>query len=270
MARVDPQLENDVNSASASALSREPISLQQTPHEPISPLSSLTQPVTVEIPTSFASSYGTDKCPTIPSWPELTKPHEDLANDKSIIGDEGFLFAASYDKSSLLIARLRQQQVNNWESLDEDPSRPSTYQLPRAPLEPINPLPACDQVPDTSARPKLRFHFTHLSPKLPISRAPNPVSGIQPDSILHTRSPVIFCSRDHTTSDMLMLNKQGFRSNMEDIHAENVARLKQVSPEEIEDAHKRVIEKINHVIVEMFVSRNDNTSGNDNEDHNFV
>ncbi|KAH0457465.1 hypothetical protein IEQ34_012780 [Dendrobium chrysotoxum] len=53
-------------------------------------------------------------------------------------------------------------------------------------------------------------HVTHLSPKLPISCAPNSLSGIQPDSALGTR-PITFRPRDH---------------------------LKQVSPEEIDDAQK--------------------------------
>ncbi|KAH0449329.1 hypothetical protein IEQ34_023129 [Dendrobium chrysotoxum] len=60
---------------------------------------------------------------------------------------------------------------------------------------------------------------------------------------------------DDWETEMLMLNRQGFGSTMEDIHAENVARLKQMSPEEIEDAQKEIVGKMNPAIVEMLKKR---------------
>ncbi|KAL0903569.1 hypothetical protein M5K25_027957 [Dendrobium thyrsiflorum] len=54
---------------------------------------------------------------SIPSWPELTKPHWDPTGGKQFVGDEGLPFAGQYGESSLLAAPLRQQQFSSGGSL---------------------------------------------------------------------------------------------------------------------------------------------------------
>ncbi|KAH0462809.1 hypothetical protein IEQ34_010384 [Dendrobium chrysotoxum] len=54
---------------------------------------------------------------SIPSWPELTKFHWDLTGGKQVAGDEGLPYAGTYDESSLLTARLRQEQISSGGSL---------------------------------------------------------------------------------------------------------------------------------------------------------
>lgn len=56
-------------------------------------------------------------------------------------------------------------------------------------------------------------------------------------------------------TEMLMSNREGFESTMEDIHTENLARLKQMPPEEIADAQAEIIGKMNPAMVEMLKKR---------------
>lgn len=63
-------------------------------------------------------------------------------------------------------------------------------------------------------------------------------------------------------TEMLMSNLQGFDSTMEDIHTENLARLKQMSLGEIADAQAEIIEKMNPAMVEMLKKRGQEKFGN--------
>ncbi|XP_020585020.1 transcriptional elongation regulator MINIYO [Phalaenopsis equestris] len=63
-------------------------------------------------------------------------------------------------------------------------------------------------------------------------------------------------------TEMLMSNKEGFGSTMEDIHAENLARLKQMSQEEIADAQAEIIGKMNPAMVAMLRKRGQEKLGN--------
>ncbi|PKU64363.1 Alpha,alpha-trehalose-phosphate synthase [UDP-forming] 5 [Dendrobium catenatum] len=89
---------------------------------------------------------------------------------------------------------------------------------------------------DTSSRPKPHSHLTHLLPKISIPRALNLKSNIQPDSAIGTRL-VTSSSGNH---------------------------LKQVSPEEIEDAHNEewnVQKPLHHNQLPLRAHRSSDNSG---------
>lgn len=61
---------------------------------------------------------------------------------------------------------------------------------------------------------------------------------------------------------MLMPSAQGFGSTMDDIHAENSARLNLMSSQEIADAQSEIIEKMNPAVIEMLKKRGRDKLGN--------
>ncbi|KAK8940043.1 hypothetical protein KSP40_PGU018533 [Platanthera guangdongensis] len=61
---------------------------------------------------------------------------------------------------------------------------------------------------------------------------------------------------------MLMSSTQGFGSTMDDIHAENSARLNLMSSQEIADAQLEIIEKMNPAVIEMLKKRGRDKLGN--------